>query len=214
MAQPSRPLRFLVISGFPIFAVGLQTVISRHFGAHVQVVEKVRDGLELCATMNFDLVLLGVTKPEQCGLGLLPDFHKRCPNCRVVMISSLAEDDFAARALKAGAVGYILKSSSENEVIRAIESILDGGKYVSQAFAGRFAESFSATTEKPHESLSPREFEVFLKIARGSTVKKIASQLSLSAKTISTYHSRVLQKLKVRSDAELGGYALRHGLIV
>ena len=208
-----RTLRFLIISGLPIFAVGLEEVISRNFKARVHRVEKARDGLDLCAIKTFDLVLLGVTQPERSGLNLLPDFQKRGPNCRVLIVSLLAEEDFAARALKAGAAGYILKSSSSDELVRAIQRILDGGKYVSQAFAGRFAESLDGTKEKLHESLSPREFEVFLRIARGGTVKEIGGQLSLSAKTISTYHTHILQKLNIRNDAELGEYALRNGLV-
>jgi DNA-binding NarL/FixJ family response regulator len=176
-------------------------------------VEKARAGVELCAAEKFDIILLGVTKPDRSGLDLLPDFHKRCPKGRVLIVSLLAEEDFAARALKAGAAGYILKSSSAEEVILAIRRTLAGGKYVSQAFAGRFAESFGSTTEKRHESLSPREFEVFLRIARGSSVKEIGAQLSLSVKTISTYHTHILDKLDLRNDAELGEYALRQGLI-
>ena len=179
-----RTLRFLIISGLPIFAVGLEEVISRNFKARVHRVEKARDGLDLCAIKTFDLVLLGVTQPERSGLNLLPDFQKRGPNCRVLIVSLLAE-----------------------------ERILDGGKYISQAFAGRFAESLDGTKEKLHESLSPREFEVFLRIARGGTVKEIGGQLSLSAKTISTYHTHILQKLNIRNDAELGEYALRNGLV-
>jgi two-component system invasion response regulator UvrY len=206
-------LSFLIISGFPIFALGLEAVVSTNFKGHVHRVEKVRAGLELCDSEEFDIILLGVTQPERSGLDLLPDFNKRCSKCRVLIVSLLAEEDFAARALKAGAAGYILKSSSADELVRAIQRILAGGKYVSQAFAGRFAESFGATREKSHESLSPREFEVFLRIARGSTIKEIAAQLSLSVKTVSTYHIHILDKLNVRNDAELGGYALRHGLI-
>jgi two-component system, NarL family, invasion response regulator UvrY len=207
------PRRFLIISGLPIFAVGLEEVISRHFKADVHWIEKAREALDVCASETFDLVLIGVTHPERCGLDLLPDFQKRCPNCRILIVSLLAEEDFAARALKAGAAGYILKSSPAAELVRAIDRVLHGGKYVSQAFAGRFAESFNSTAEKPHESLSPREFEVFLRIARGSTAKEIASQLSLSVKTISTYHTHILHKLRLRTDAELGGYALRNSLI-
>jgi DNA-binding NarL/FixJ family response regulator len=176
-------------------------------------VEKARAGLQLCDSEKFDVILLGVTHPERSGLDLLPDFNKRCPKGRVLIISLLAEEDFAARALKAGAAGYILKSSPVEELVRAVQRILAGGKYVSQEFAGRFAESFGATKEKPHESLSPREFEVFLRIARGSSMKEIGAQLSLSVKTISTYHTHILHKLKLRNDAELGQYALRHGLI-
>jgi DNA-binding NarL/FixJ family response regulator len=191
----------------------LEEVISKNFKSHVYRMEKARAGLDLCDTEKFDVILLGVTKPDRSGLDLLPDFHKRCPNGRVLIVSLLAEEDFAARALKAGAAGYILKSSSAEEVVRAIQRVLAGGKYVSQAFAGRFAESFGATRDKPHESLSPREFEVFLRIARGSSVKEIGAQLSLSVKTISTYHTHILEKLDLRNDAELGEYALRHGLI-
>jgi two-component system, NarL family, invasion response regulator UvrY len=212
-AETEKILRFVIIGGFPIFAVGLEQIISQNFKAHVCRVEKARAGLELCGTEEFDIILLGVTKPDRSGLDLLPDFNKRCRNGRVLIVSLLAEEDFAARALKAGAAGYILKSSSAEEVIRALQRVLAGGKYVSQAFAGRFAESFSSTTEKRHESLSPREFEVFLRIARGSSVKEIAAQLSLSVKTISTYHTHILDKLDLRNDAGLGQYALRHGLI-
>jgi DNA-binding NarL/FixJ family response regulator len=206
-------LDFLIISGFPIFAIGLEEVILRNFAARVQRAEKAGKGLDLCGTRKFDLILLGVTRPERSGLDLLPDFHKRCPKGRVLIVSLLAEEDFAARALKAGASGYILKSSSVDELVRAIQNILNGGKYVSQAFAGRFAESFGVAREKRHESLSPREFEVFLRIARGGTAKEIAGQLSLSVKTISTYHTHILDKLNARNDAELGEYALRNRLI-
>lgn len=208
-----KTLSFLIISRFPIFAIGLEAVISKNFRSHVYQVEKARAALDLCATEKFDVVLLGVTRPERSGLDVLPDFNKRCPKGRVLVVSLLAEEDFAARALKAGAAGYILKSSPVDELVRAVQHILSGGKYVSQEFAGRFAESFGVTKEKPHESLSPREFEVFLRIARGSTVKEIGAQLSLSVKTISTYHTHILNKLNVRNDAELGEYALRSGLI-
>lgn len=204
---------FLIIGGFPIFAIGLEEVITKNFKAHVYRAEKARAALDLCATEMFDVILVGVTQPERSGLDLLPEFSKRCPKGRVLIVSLLAEEDFAARALKAGAAGYILKSSSAEEVVRAIRRLLAGKKYVSQAFAGRFAESFGASKERPHESLSPREFEVFLRIARGSSAKEIAAQLSLSVKTISTYHTHILEKLDVRNDAELGEYALRNGLI-
>jgi two-component system invasion response regulator UvrY len=208
-----KPLSFLIMSGLPIFAIGLEEVICKNFKAQVHRVDKVRAGLELCETMKFDVILLGVTQPERSGLDLLPDFNKRCRNCRVLIVSLLAEEDFAARALRAGAAGYILKSCSADELVRAINVTLKGKKYVSQAFAGRFAESFGATKEKPHESLSPREFEVFLRIARGSTAKEIAGELSLSVKTISTHHTHILDKLHARNDAELGEYALRNRLI-
>jgi DNA-binding NarL/FixJ family response regulator len=206
-------LSFLIVGGLPIFAIGLAEVISKNFESQVCRVQKAREALALCASKKFDLILLGVTQPERNGLDLLPDFNKCSPGSRILIVSLLSEEVFAARALKAGAAGYILKSSPVEEVVRAINVILKGSKYVSQAFAGRFAFSFSATTEKPHELLSPREFEVFLRIARGSTAKEIAAQLSLSVKTISTYHTHIREKLNIRNDAELGEYAVRTGLI-
>jgi two-component system invasion response regulator UvrY len=208
-----RTLSFLIVSGLPIFAVGLTEVISKNFKSNVSRVQKAREALDLCGTAKFDVILLGVTQPERSGLDLLPDFKKRAPSSRVLIVSLLAEEAFAARALKAGAAGYILSSSPEDELIRALNIVLNGSKYVSQAFAGRIAQSFGMTVDKPHVLLSPREFEVFLRIARGSAVKEIAAQLSLSVKTISTYHSHILEKLNVRNDAELGEYALRSGLI-
>lgn len=212
-ANRQKAITVLIVGGLPIFAIGLAEVIRKNFNARIYRVQKVRESLELCATVGFDVILLGVTRPERSGLDVLPDFKNRCPKCRILIVSLLAEEEFAARALKAGAAGYILKSSSEEEVVRAIELLLDGHIYVSQGFAGRIAESLTTYGDKPHELLSPREFEVFLRIARGGTVKEIAGQLSLSVKTISTYHGHILEKLRARNDAELGEYALRHHLI-
>ena len=213
LPQSDKILSFLIVSRFPIFAIGLEEVIAKNFRSQIRRVEKARAALDLCATEKFDVVLLGVSRPERSGLDLLPDFQKRCPKGRVLIISLLAEEDYAARALQAGAAGYILKSSPVEEFVRAVTRIVAGGKYISQEFAGRFAESLTAAGGKPHQLLSPREFEVFLRIARGSSVKEIGAQLSLSVKTISTYHIHILDKLKVRNDAELGEYALRHGLV-
>ncbi|HVF71346.1 MAG TPA: response regulator transcription factor [Chthoniobacterales bacterium] len=204
---------FLIISKLPIFAIGMEAIISQNFEGQIQRVEKARAALDLCARRDFDVILLGVTKPDRSGLDVLPDFRRRCPNGRVLIVSMLREEDFAARALKAGAAGYILKSSPVEELVRAIRVALEGGKYISQEFAAKFAHSFQAVQGKPHETLSPREFEVFLRIARGGSVKEIAAELSLSVKTISTYHTNIIDKLKIRNDAELGEYALRQGLI-
>lgn len=212
-ATGEKAFTFLIVNGLPIFALGLGEVIAKNFNALIYRVQKVRDALELCATVDFDVVLLGVTKPERSGLDLVPDFKKRSRKSRILIVSLLPEEEFAARALKAGAAGYILKSSSEDEVVRAIQVLLNGHIYVSQAFAGRIAESLGTHGNKPHELLSPREFEVFLRIARGATAKEIAGQLCLSVKTISSYHTHILAKLKVRNDAELGKYALRNELV-
>ena len=212
--RDEKTITFLIVSGFPIFAVGLAEVVAKNFNARIYRVQKVREALELCATVVFYVILLGVTRPERSGLDLLPEFKKRSRKSRIMIVSLLAEEEFAARALKAGAAGYILKASSEDEVVRAIQVLLNGHIYVSQAFASRIAESLGKNGDKPHQSLSPREFEVFLRIARGGTAKEIAGQLSLSVKTISCYHTHILAKLNLRNDAELGEYALRNQLVI
>jgi two-component system, NarL family, invasion response regulator UvrY len=212
-ATGEKAYTFLIVSGFPIFAVGLGEVLAKNFNAIIYRVQKVREALEVCATVDFDIVLLGVTRPERSGLDLLPDFKKRSKKSRVLIVSLLPEEEFAVRAVKAGAAGYILKSSSEDEVVRAIQVLLKGHIYVSQAFASRSAELWGTNGHRPHDLLSPREFEVFLRIARGGTAKEIAGQLSLSVKTISSYHTHILAKLKARNDAQLGEYALRNDLV-
>ena len=212
-ATSEKTFAFLIVSGLPIFALGLEEVVAKNFNGRIYRVQRVREALELCATVDFDVILLGVTRPERSGLDLLPDFKKRSRKSRILIVSLLPEEEFAARALKAGAAGYIPKASSEDEVVRAIQVVLNGHIYVSQAFASRIAESLGTNGNKPHQLLSPREFEVFLRIARGGTVKEIAGQLSLSVKTISSYHTHILAKLNVRNDAELGKYALRNQLV-
>ncbi len=207
-------LHFLIVGGLPIFRVGMEEIISRNFSGSVRFVEKGRDALALCAKEHFDLILLGVTHPKQSGLDLMPDFHNLCPNSPVLVVSLLAEEDFGVRALKAGAAGYISQASSVEEFILAIKMIRAGNRYISQALAGRMADSLAKSfKEVPHESLSPREFEVFLRVASGSSAKEIAQDLSLSVKTISTYHTHIFEKLRLRTDAELGAYALRNRLI-
>lgn len=206
--------RFLIVNGLPIFRVGMEEIISRNFNGSIQFVEKSRDALALCAKEHFDLILLSITHPKQNGLDLMPDFHNLCPNSPVLVVSPLAEEDFGLRALKAGAAGYISKTSSIEEFILAIKLICSGNRYISQALAGQMADSLAKSfREIPHESLSPREFDVFLRVASGSNAKEIAQDLSLSVKTISTYHTHIFEKLHVRTDAELGAYALRHRLI-
>jgi len=208
------PLRFLIIEDLPIFGLGLAGVISSNFNAHIQVVSDARKGLDICATEEFDLLLLGVSVPERRDLSLLAKFDRFCEKCPILIVSLLAEEDFVPRALKASAAGYIMKSTSTDELIRAVECLLKGGRYVSGPSLARPAGSMTTPSqERLHASLSVRELDVFMRIAGGSTAKEIAGDLSLSVKTISTHHTHIFSKLRIRTDAQLGEYALRNRLI-
>jgi two-component system, NarL family, invasion response regulator UvrY len=207
-----KALRFLIIEDLPIFGLGLAGVISSNFNAHVQVVPDVRKGLDICATEELNLLLLGVSVPERREL--VAEFDRFCAKCPILIVSPLAEENFVPRVLKARAAGYIMKSTSTDELVRAVECLLKGGRYVSGPSLARSARSMTTPSEeKPHASLSVRELDVFMRIAGGSTAKEIAGDLSLSVKTVSTHHTHIFSKLHIRTDAQLGEYALRNRLI-
>lgn len=209
-----KALRFLIIEDLPIFGISLAEVISSHFNAHVQVVSDVPKALDICATEELDVILFGVSVPEQSELSSVAECDRFCANCPVLIVSLLAKEDFLPRALKACAAGYIMKSTSTEELVCAVGCLLKGGRYVSGPSLARVPASMTTPAkEKLHESLSVREFDVFMRIAGGGTAKEIAGDLSLSVKTVSTHHTHIFRKLHVRTDAQLGEYALRNRLV-
>ncbi len=151
--------------------------------------------------------------PGRSGLDILRDLKLSCPKTAVLVQSMHTEEQFASRVMKAGAAGYITKQSMAQELIRAVRKVLAGGRYVSETFAEQLAGSLVDATRPAHEALSEREFQVLQKLAGGSTVKEIGAELSLSIKTISTYRSRLLEKLDMGSNADLARYAVREGLV-
>jgi DNA-binding NarL/FixJ family response regulator len=161
-----------------------------------------------------DLVLLDINLPGRNGLEIIKDLKDASPRMAVLVLSFLAEDQVAVRTLKAGADGYITKESAPEELARAIQKVLEGGKYISTVLAERLAFALSGESDRlPHEALSDREFDVFRRIAVGQTVKEIAAELSLSIKTISTYRVRVLEKMNHKTNAEMTRYALQHNIV-
>ena len=136
------------------------------------------------------------------------------PKLPALMLSVYPEDQYAVRALKAHASGYMTKESAPEELVNAIRKILRGGKYISPSLAEKLAFDLETETEKPlHESLSDREYQVMLMIASGKTVSAIAKEMSLSVKTIDTYRSRILEKMKMKTNAEFISYAIKQGLV-
>ncbi|MDQ3031866.1 MAG: response regulator transcription factor [Myxococcota bacterium] len=171
------------------------------------------DALSLVGHARFDLAILDISMPRRGGIDTLKELQVRAPSLPVLVLSQHAEEQYAIRALRSGARGYLTKNSAPEELARAARTILGGGKYVSEQLAQQLAGSLTIDPSKPpHESLSDRELEVLRMIGAGKSVKDIAAELSLSAKTVSTYRTRILEKMRMGSSAELMRYVLRTGL--
>jgi DNA-binding NarL/FixJ family response regulator len=170
--------------------------------------------LELATNQPWDLILLDVSMPGRNGLEVLSDLRAAKLKIPVLILSMHPEHQFAIRAMRAGADGYITKNSAPSELIKAVHKALAGEKYVSSDLAGILVSNLKQDgSQLRHENLSDREYEVLCAIASGSPVKDIASQLSLSVKTISTYRTRVLEKMDFKNNADITRYALQHRLV-
>jgi DNA-binding NarL/FixJ family response regulator len=163
---------------------------------------------------DYDIVLLDITMPDRSGLDILKEIKSQKPELPVLILSIHPEEQYAVRALKAGAAGYLTKESAPEELIRAMRKVAGGGKYVSSSLAEKLTFVLETGTEKPlHQALSDREYQLLCMIASGKSVKQIANELLLSAKTISTYRSRVLRKMNMNNNIELTRYAIQNQLI-
>jgi DNA-binding NarL/FixJ family response regulator len=163
---------------------------------------------------EYDVVLLDISMPGRSGLEVLEDIKAQRPKQAVLILSMHPEEQYAVRALRAGAAGYLTKASAPQELIGAIRKVAGGGKYVTSSLAEKLADELEFDTEKlPHERLSNREHQVMLMLAGGKSVSDIADELCLSVKTISTYRSRIMDKMDMKKNAELTLYAVHKKLI-
>jgi len=208
-------MRALIVDDHAIVRRGLRELLSDEFhGAAFGEASDARQAMEQLRKREWDVALLDIALPGKSGLDLLKELKAEWPKLPVLVVSAHPEDQFAVRALKAGAGGYMTKESAPEELAKAIRKILAGGRYVSPALAEKLALGVTKDpTRMPHETLSDREYEVMSRIASGKTVTEIAEELSLSAKTISTYRARILDKLGVKNSAEIVQYAIRNGLV-
>jgi two-component system, NarL family, invasion response regulator UvrY len=170
--------------------------------------------LESIRTQDCDVILLDITMPGKSGLDVLSELHKATKQVKVLVLSMHPEEQYAVRALKLGAAGYLTKRSASDELIAAVQSVSAGKKYITKALAQNIASVMAGDSDKcPDDSLSRREHQVFRLIAQGKSIKEIAAQLSLSVKTVSTYRSRVLQKMGMKNSAALVSYAVINGMV-
>ncbi|MBE2217877.1 MAG: response regulator transcription factor [Ignavibacteria bacterium] len=172
------------------------------------------DALDIIRELNPDVVIMDISMPGKSGLDVLKDLKSLKRKTRILILSMHPEDRFAIRALKAGASGYLTKESAPDELVKAIRTVLTGRKYVSKALAEKLVDILSEDSDKmPHEQLSDREYEVFIKISSGKKAIEIAAELSISIHTVNTYRARILEKLSMNSNVELTQYAMHNNLI-
>ena len=208
-------MKILIADDHAVVREGLKQILSET--PDMLVADEANDGQEVLDKVSenqYDIVLLDITMPGRSGLDILKQIKNDNPKLPVLMLSVHPEEQYAVRTLKAGASGYLTKGSAPDELIAAIRKISQGKKYVSPSLAEKLAIDLDIDHEKPrHEILSDREYQVMCKIASGMTVKEIADELSLSVQTISTYRSRILEKMKMKNNAELIHYAVKQGLV-
>ncbi len=207
-------IRILIADDHAIVRKGFAQIIAESSGMKVaDEAGNGREALEKALKKDYDVVVLDISMPGRGGLEVLKELKKSKPGLPVLILSIHPEEQYAVRALKAGAAGYLTKESAPDELIQAIRKVTRGGKYVSASLAERLAVDLDAWTSRPrHEALSDREFQVMCLLGSGKPVKEVAGQLALSAKTISTYRSRILQKLNLDNNAQLTHYVLKNKL--
>jgi two-component system invasion response regulator UvrY len=209
-------MKILIIDDHEVVRRGLKQILADAFpSATFGEAATSQEALDKAAAAKWDVLLLDINIPGRNGLEVLEEVHKDQPKIPVLVLSAFPEQDFAIRALKLGAAGYLTKQSASDELHAAVRKALEGGKYVTASLAEKLAARLGQDLQQtpPHEALSNRELQILRMIASGKTIKEIASELSLSEKTIATYRARIAEKLNLTTNVEFTRYALKHNLV-
>lgn len=205
--------RILLVDDHPLVRQGIKQVLSSAFHpAAVGEAANAEQGLNEVRTTDWDILVLDLSLPGTSGLELLKDLRRERPALPVLVLSMHPPDHFARRAINAGAAGYLTKDSAPGELVRAVGEVIAGRRYINTAWVHGVV-SHGTEPGEPHDALSDREYQVMRMLASGLTVSQIATRLSLSVKTVSTYRMRVLEKMKMKTTAELMHYAISHSLV-
>jgi len=207
-------IRILIADDHAIIRHGLKQIVEE--SGEMRVVAEADSGIDALRKIReiaCDVVLLDISMPDMSGIDVLKQIHAERPQLPILILSIYSEDQYAMRLIKAGAAGYMTKESAPSEVVKALLRVASGKKYISPAVAEILADRFDTAEEKlPHQILSDREYQIFLLLASAKTVSEIADTLALSVKTVSTYRSRVLEKMHLNNNAELMRYAIDNHL--
>ncbi|HZZ11274.1 MAG TPA: response regulator transcription factor RqpR [Paraburkholderia sp.] len=208
-------LRILLADDHAVVRQGVrQLLLDRHVAREVTEAQTGAEALDEIARHSYDVVLLDISLPDMNGVEVLKRMKRKAPRAAVLMFSMYREDQYAVRALKAGAAGYLSKTADAAQMISAIQQVAAGRKFVSPAMAEALADYVSFDGEHmPHEKLSDREYQTLCMLASGKRLTDIANALSLSVKTVSVYRSRLLEKMKLRNNAELTFYVMSNRLV-
>lgn len=208
-------MKILIADDHDIVRKGLRQILSEHYsGSNIL---EVSDGLqlvELATNGVWDIVISDISMPKLNGIDAIKIIKKSKPETRILMLSIHSEDQYALRVFKAGALGYMTKDMAEQELVNAVEKVVSGKKFISASFSEKLAGTIQDNIEEiTHQSLSDREFDVFIAIATGKTISEIASNMGLNVSTVSTYRSRIFEKLKMKSNADITRYCIEHSMI-
>ena len=208
-------IRLVIADDHTIVREGLKQVLSA--ASDLSVVGEAQNGHEVIARvreLDFDVLLLDMSMPGKSGTELIKQVHAEKPKLRILVLSMHEEEQYAVRAIKAGASGYLTKESASAQLVSAIRKVAGGGAFITSSVAEQLALGARPGAEgPPHSTLSDREFQVFKAIVAGKTVTDIASELNLSVKTVSTHKARILEKMNMTNSADLVRYAIRHRLV-
>ncbi|MET0350049.1 MAG: response regulator transcription factor [Rhizobacter sp.] len=208
-------IKIAIVDDHALVRAGLRQYLSEQ--VDLQVVAEAangREALDIVRKGLVDVLVMDLSMPEQSGVDALAAIRARAPELPVLILSGFPEAHYATTLLRQGASGYLNKECEPDEIVTAIRTVARGRKYITPAVAELLADNLGGNADKPlHEQLSEREFQVFLRLAKGETIGHMADSLSLSVKTVSTYRTRVMEKMKLESNSDLTYYALKNGLI-
>jgi DNA-binding NarL/FixJ family response regulator len=204
----------LLVDDHPVVRQGIKQILTDAFESiNVGEAQDAAGALREVRSSSWSVVVLDISLPDASGLDILRDIRSERPNLPVLILSMHPSEQFARRAIKAGAVGYLTKHSDPRELVHAIHTLHEGGIYINPDLELGSSPSQESESRRPHDILSDREYQVLRMIALGKTVSEIATEIKLSVKTVSTYRARVLEKMNLRTSAELMRYAIINRLV-
>lgn len=207
-------MKILLVDDHGMLRAGLCRILMDDLQAEVGEAANASEAVQQLERQAWDLVLLDISLPGRSGLDLLPDIRATYPQTKVIIISSFDDQQFAVRSFRDGALAFLTKERAARELLNAIRVVMGGRRYITEDLADLLVFLLALDSPKtPHQTLSSREFEVFRMIASARSPKEISRQLDISTKTVSTYRTRILEKMSMASNAELMQYAVRHGLV-
>jgi len=209
-------MNILIVDDHAVVRKGIKQILSEE--GNISFIGEASNSEELFKQLydtNWDIIVLDITLPGKNGLDILFELRQRKPDIKVLILTMHPEEEIAIRALKSGASGYLNKDSVPGELTKAIMKIFDGGKYISSSLGEKLAMYLDRDVSAlPHESLSAREFQILCLISSGHSLTQIADELSISVKTVSTYRTRILEKMDMKSNVELTHYTIKHKLVI